>query len=131
MNFKDIYLIFNFTIGSIYIFWIYWLMYYKKCKCSKTNLQTYIHIYWYVIFILDILIFFSIFNIDNFYLIIFGNILGLINIYMTYKYIEQIKNCSCSNDYMKDLIVIIYISTVIISMFYAIGYFINKIFYGK
>lgn len=116
----DIYLLFNFIVGTIYIFWIYWLIYIKKCKCSETRLQHLIHIYWYIIFILDLLVFFNIFNINHYYLLILGNILGLINIYMTYKYMKEINNCKCAKGFMKDTIIIIYISTIVISLVYMI-----------
>lgn len=124
MDFKDIYLIFNFIVGTIYVSWIYWLIYIKKCKCSKTELQHYIHIYWYIIFILDLLVFFNIFNINHLYLLIIGNLLGLINIYMTYKYMDEIKNCVCSDDYVKHTIIIIYVGTFILSLFYMISFII-------
>lgn len=120
--FKYTYLTFNFVVGSIYILWIY-LLYYNKCQCSKHLLLDLIHIYWYIIFILDILIFFDIFTIKDLYLIIIGNILGLGNIYITYKYIELLKdkNCKCSNTLLKDLIIIIYICTVIFSVSFLIA----------
>lgn len=124
MDFKDIYLIFNFIVGTIYVSWIYWLIYIKKCKCSQTKLQHYIHIYWYIIFILDLLVFFNMFNINHLYLLIIGNLLGLINIYMTYKYMDEIKNCVCSDDYVKQTIIIIYVSTFILSLFYMISFII-------
>lgn len=124
MEFKDIYLIFNFIVGTIYVSWIYWLIYIKKCKCSQTKLQHYIHMYWYVIFILDLLVFFNIFNINHLYLLILGNLLGLINIYMTYKYMDEINNCVCSDDYIKQTIIIIYLATLIISLFYMISFII-------
>lgn len=124
MDFKDIYLIFNFIVGSIYISWIYYLNYFKECKCSKTTLQHLIHIYWYIIFVLDILVFFNIFDINYYYLIIIGNLLGLVNIYMTYKYMKEIDDCKCSNGFMKDTIIIIYISTLVITIFYMIAYLI-------
>jgi len=124
MDFKDIYLIFNFIVGTIYVSWIYWLIYIKKCKCSQTKLQHYIHIYWYIIFILDLLVFFNIFNINHLYLLILGNLLGLINIYMTYKYMDEINNCVCSDDYVKQTIIIIYVGTFILSLFYMISFII-------
>lgn len=124
MEFKDIYLIFNFIVGTIYVSWIYWLIYIKKCKCSQTKLQHYIHIYWYIIFILDLLVFFNMFNINHLYFLILGNLLGLINIYMTYKYMDEINNCVCSDDYVKQTIIIIYLTTLIISLFYMISFII-------
>ena len=124
MDFKDIYLIFNFIVGTIYVSWIYWLIYIKKCKCSQTKLQHYIHIYWYIIFILDLLVFFNMFNINHLYFLILGNLLGLINIYMTYKYMDEINNCVCSDDYVKQTIIIIYVSTFILSLFYMISFII-------
>lgn len=127
IDIKDIYLIFNFIVGTIYVSWIYWLIYIKKCKCSKTELQHYIHIYWYVIFILDIFVFFNMFNINHYYLLIIGNLLGLINIYMTYKYMDELDNCKCADGFVKDTIIIIYISTFIISIFYTIGFLINNL----
>lgn len=121
ITFKEIYLIFNFIVGSIYLTWIYWLIYFEKCKCSITKLQHYIHIYWYIIFTIDLLVFFNYFNINDYYLIILGNLLGLGNIYMTYKYINETYDCNCSNGFLKDFIILIYISTIIISLFYMIG----------
>ena len=97
------------------------LLYYNKCECSKHTLEIIIHVYWYVIFFLDILLFFKIFSIKEFYLIVFGNILGLVNIYLTYRYIKYLdyKKCECSNSSLKNLIIIIYVFTgsLIISFF--------------
>lgn len=125
LDFKDIYLIFNFIIGTIYVSWIYWLIYLKNCKCSQTKLQHYIHIYWYVIFILDIIVFFNFFNIDHYYLLILGNLLGIINIYMTYAYMKEIEDCACTYGFAKDTIIIIYLTTVIASILFTIGYLIS------
>ena len=69
ITFKEIYLIFNFIVGSIYLTWIYWLIYFQKCKCSITKLQHYIHVYWYIIFTIDLLVFFNYFNINDYYFI--------------------------------------------------------------
>ena len=124
LEFEDIYLIFNFVLGTIYISWIYWLIYIKKCRCSQTKLQHLIHIYWYVIFILDFVVFFNIFNINHYVLLIIGNLLGLVNIYMTYAHMDEIKDCICTDGFVKQSIIIIYISTIIISLLYMIGYFI-------
>jgi hypothetical protein len=126
MEFKDLYLIFNFIVGSIYMTWIYWLIYIKKCKCSQTTLQQLIHIYWYVIFMLDLLVFFNVFNVNHYYLLIIGNVLGLINIYMTYRYIYDIKRCRCTDGFLKDTIVIIYISTIVVSILYMLVYLITS-----
>lgn len=126
LEFKDIYLIFNFVVGTIYVSWIYWLMYFKKCKCSQTTLQHLIHIYWYIIFALDLLVFFNIFNINHYYLLILGNVLGLINIYMTYKYMKEINDCMCSEGILKDTIIIIYITTIVISILYMIVHLVNN-----
>jgi hypothetical protein len=126
---ENTYLAYNFIIGSIYLLWIF-LLYYNKCECSKHILEKIIHIYWYIIFLLDILLFFNILSSDNIHLIVIGNILGLINIYMTYrymKYLDDIK-CNCSNMLLKDLLKIIYICSVlfIIIFFIVIGiYYIN------
>ncbi len=89
------YLAYNFIVGSVYLLWI---------------------------FILDILIFFNIYSIDSYYLIVLGNILGLGNIYMTYKYIQQLdeNNCGCSDNDLKTLIILIYMITVIMIMVYFI-----------
>jgi len=125
MEFKDVYLIFNFIVGSIYMTWIYWLIYIKKCKCSQTTLQHLIHIYWYVIFMLDLLVFFNVFNINHYYLLIIGNVLGLINILMTYKYINDIDRCRCADGFLKDTIIIIYISTIVVSIIYMLLYLIT------
>ena len=118
--FANIYLAYNFIVGSIYLLWIM-LLYYNKCECSKHTLEIIIHVYWYVIFFLDILLFFKIFSIKEFYLIVFGNILGLVNIYLTYRYIKYLdyKKCECSNSSLKNLIIIIYVFTgsLIISFF--------------
>jgi hypothetical protein len=117
---SNIYLAYNFIVGSIYLLWIM-LLYYNKCECSKHTLEIIIHVYWYVIFFLDILLFFKIFSIKEFYLIVFGNILGLVNIYLTYRYIKYLdyKKCECSNSLLKNLIIIIYVFTgsLIISFF--------------
>jgi hypothetical protein len=126
MKFKDIYLIFNFIVGSIYLSWVYWLIYIKKCKCSQTTLQHLIHIYWYVIFILDLLVFFDFLNINHYYLLLFGNVLGLINIIMTYQYMNDMNDCKCSESFLKDTIIIIYISTIVISILYMLVYLITN-----
>lgn len=119
-NLVNTYLAFNFIVGSIYLLWIM-LLYYNDCKCSKHILEKIIHVYWYVIFVLDILLFFGLFSISELKLIVIGNILGLGNIYMTYKYMKYLdeKDCKCSNMLLKDLIIIIYICIVafIISFF--------------
>lgn len=117
--FERLYLAYNFIVGSIYLLWIY-LMMYNKCECSKHHLETMIHIYWYLIFVLDILVFFNIASISNFYLILIGNLIGLGNIYMTYKYIKYLDEtkCECSNMLLKTLIIIIYIITAIIIIAY-------------
>ena len=60
--FANIYLAYNFIVGSIYLLWIM-LLYYNKCECSKHLLEKLIHVYWYVIFILDIMLFFKFFSI--------------------------------------------------------------------
>ena len=118
----DIYLAYNFIIGSIYLLWIF-LLWYNKCECSKHILEKIIHVYWYVIFFLDILLFFGIFSINNFYLIVIGNLLGLGNIYLTYRYIQFLDKtkCECSNTLLKNLIVIIYIFTASIIASFFIG----------
>ena len=56
--FANIYLAYNFIVGSIYLLWIM-LLYYNKCECSKHIFEKIIHVYWYVIFVLDILLFFG------------------------------------------------------------------------
>ena len=118
--FANIYLAYNFIVGSIYLLWIM-LLYYNKCECSKHIFEKIIHVYWYVIFALDILLFFGFFSINDLYLIIIGNILGLANIYLTYRYIKYLdyKKCECSNSLLKNLIIIIYVFTgsLIISFF--------------
>ena len=108
----NIYLAYNFIVGSIYLLWIM-LLYYYKCECSKHILEIIIHVYWYVIFFLDILLFFNIFSIKELYLIIIGNVLGLVNIYLTYRYMKYLDDtkCECSNNLLKNLIIIIYIFT--------------------
>ena len=120
---SNTYLAFNFIVGSIYLLWIF-LLYYNKCECSKHILEKLIHIYWYVIFILDILLFFKFFSLSELHLILFGNLLGLGNIYMTYKYMQILdeKKCECSNMLLKDLIIIIYICVAFsfISFFIAL-----------
>lgn len=118
----NIYLAYNFIVGSIYLLWIM-LLYYNKCECSKHILEKIIHVYWYIIFFLDILLFFGIFSIKEIYLIIIGNILGLGNIYLTYRYMKYLNetNCKCSNSLLKDLIIIIYIFTASIIVAFFIG----------
>jgi hypothetical protein len=118
----NIYLAYNFIVGSIYLLWIM-LLYYNKCECSKHILEKIIHVYWYVIFFLDILLFFGIFQIKDIYLIIIGNLLGLGNIYLTYRYMKYLKetDCKCSNSLLKDLIIIIYIFTASIIAAFFIG----------
>ena len=120
--FANIYLAYNFIVGSIYLLWIM-LLYYNKCECSKHILEKIIHVYWYVIFFLDILLFFGIFSINDFYLIVIGNLLGLGNIYLTYRYIQFLDKtkCECSNTLLKNLIVIIYIFTASIIASFFIG----------
>lgn len=120
--FANIYLAYNFIVGSIYLLWIM-LLYYNKCECSKHILEKIIHVYWYVIFFLDILLFFGIFSINDFYLIVIGNLLGLGNIYLTYRYIQFLDKtkCECSNTLLKNLIVIIYIFTASIIAAFVIG----------
>ncbi len=126
------YLAFNFIVGSIYVLWIY-LLYYNKCQCSKHILEKLIHIYWYVIFILDIMLFFKMFSIDELPLIIVGNLLGLGNIYMTYRYMKILdeKKCYCSNMLLKDLIIIIYICIVAMIFSFFIALFVSYMHYGK
>ena len=99
------------------------LLYYNKCECSKHILEKIIHVYWYVIFFLDILLFFGIFSIKEIYLIIIGNLLGLGNIYLTYRYMQFLNesNCECSNTLLKNLIIIIYIFTASIIAAFFIG----------
>lgn len=120
--FANIYLAYNFIVGSIYLLWIM-LLYYNKCECSKHILEKIIHVYWYVIFFLDILLFFGIFSIKEIYLIIIGNLLGLGNIYLTYRYMQFLNesNCECSNTLLKNLIIIIYIFTASIIAAFFIG----------
>jgi hypothetical protein len=115
--FERVYLAYNFIVGSVYLLWIY-LMMYNDCKCSKHYLEKIVHIYWYVIFILDILLFFNIASISNFYLILIGNLIGLGNIYMTYQYIKYLDDieCKCSDMLLKNLVIIIYIITVVMIM---------------
>ena len=126
--FERLYLAYNFIVGSIYLLWIY-LMMYNKCECSKHYLETMIHIYWYLIFVLDILVFFNIASISNFYLILLGNLIGLGNIYMTYKYIKYLdeSKCECSNMLLKNLVIIIYVITVIMIFIYFTQLFIKYI----
>jgi hypothetical protein len=120
--FANIYLAYNFIVGSIYLLWIM-LLYYNKCECSKHILEKIIHVYWYVIFVLDILLFFGLFSINDLYLIVIGNILGLINIYLTYRYMKYLNEtkCECSNTLLKNLIIIIYIFTASIIVAFFIG----------
>jgi len=120
--FANIYLAYNFIVGSIYLLWIM-LLYYNKCECSKHILEKIIHVYWYVIFVLDILLFFGLFSINDLYLIIIGNILGLVNIYLTYRYMKFLNEtkCECSNTLLKNLIIIIYIFTGSIIASFFIG----------
>jgi hypothetical protein len=122
-NLTNSYLAFNFIIGSIYLLWIF-LLYYNKCECSKHILEKLIHIYWYVIFVLDILLFFKMFSLSELHLVLFGNLLGLGNIYMTYRYMKYLDEtkCTCSNMLLKDLIIIIYICIAMsfISFFIAL-----------
>jgi len=120
--FANIYLAYNFIVGSIYLLWIM-LLYYNKCECSKHILEKIIHVYWYVIFFLDILLFFGIFSIKEIYLIIIGNLLGLGNIYLTYRYMQFLNEskCECSNTLLKNLIIIIYIFTASIIAAFFIG----------
>jgi hypothetical protein len=127
--FANIYLAYNFIVGSIYLLWIM-LLYYNKCECSKHILEKIIHVYWYVIFFLDILLFFGLFSINDLYLIVIGNILGLINIYLTYRYMKYLNEtkCECSNTLLKNLIIIIYIFTASIIVAFFIGL---PIFYLK
>jgi hypothetical protein len=126
------YLLYNLIIGSIYLLWIF-LLYYYNCKCSKHILEKIIHIYWYVIFVLDILIFFRLFSLDEIHLIVIGNILGLVNIYLTYRYIKILdeKQCECSNMLIKDLIIIIYICVGIFIVSFFIALIISYMSYGK
>ena len=118
----NIYLAYNFIVGSIYLLWIM-LLYYNKCECSKHILEKIIHVYWYVIFFLDILLFFGFFSITDIYLIIIGNLLGLGNIYLTYRYMKYLNEtkCECSNTLLKNLIIIIYIFTASIIAAFFIG----------
>ena len=120
--FANIYLAYNFIVGSIYLLWIM-LLYYNKCECSKHILEKIIHVYWYVIFFLDILLFFGIFSINDLFLIVIGNILGLLNIYLTYRYMKFLNEtkCECSNTLLKNLIIIIYIFTGSIIAAFFIG----------
>jgi hypothetical protein len=99
------------------------LLYYNKCECSKHILEKIIHVYWYVIFFLDILLFFGLFSINDLYLIVIGNILGLVNIYLTYRYMKFLNEtkCECSNTLLKNLIIIIYIFTASIIVAFFIG----------
>jgi hypothetical protein len=81
------------------------------CIRDRHILEKLIHIYWYVIFFLDILLFFKLFSLSELHLVLFGNLLGLGNIYMTYLYMKYLdeEKCTCSNMLLKDLIIIIYI----------------------
>ena len=120
------YLAFNFIVGSIYLLWIF-LLYYNNCECSKHILEKMIHVYWYIIFILDILLFFKLFSISELHLILFGNLLGLANIYMTYRYMKILdeRKCTCSNMLLKDLIIIIYICIAMSFISFFIALFIS------
>jgi len=64
------------------------------------------------------------FSISELHLVLFGNLLGLGNIYMTYKYMKYLDEtkCTCSNMLLKDLIIIIYICIAMsfISFFIAL-----------
>lgn len=126
------YLTYNLIIGTIYILWIY-MLYYNKCKCSKHLLEKIIHIYWYIILILDIMIFFRMFSIDELHLIVIGNLLGLGNIYLTYRYIKYLEKveCKCSDMLLKDFIIITYVcvAACIIGFFIALG--VSYLHYGK
>jgi hypothetical protein len=126
------YLAFNFIIGSIYILWIF-LLYYNNCQCSKHILEKLIHLYWYIIFFLDILLFFKFFSISEIYLVVIGNLLGLVNIYMTYQYMKILeeKDCKCSNMLLKDLIIIIYIIIVMGIIAFFIALIISYLHYGN
>jgi len=126
------YLAYNFIVGTIYIIWIY-LLYYNKCKCSKHLLEKIIHIYWYVIFILDLMILFKLFTTDELHLIFIGNLLGLGNIYLTYRYMKYLDdtNCTCSNMLLKDLIIIIYICVAIFIIGFFIAFGVSYLHYGK
>ena len=130
--FANIYLAYNFIVGSIYLLWIM-LLYYNKCECSKHIFEKIIHVYWYVIFALDILLFFGFFSINDLYLIIIGNLLGLGNIYLTYRYMKFLKdtNCECSNSLLKNLIIIIYVFTGSIIAAFFIGLPILYLKYKK
>jgi hypothetical protein len=130
--FANIYLAYNFIVGSIYLLWIM-LLYYNKCECSKHILEKIIHVYWYVIFFLDILLFFGIFSINDLYLIVIGNLLGLLNIYLTYRYMKFLNDtkCECSNTLLKNLIIIIYIFTGSIIAAFFIGLPILYLKYKK
>ena len=126
------YLAFNFIVGSIYILWIY-LLYYNRCQCSKHILEKLIHFYWYIIFFLDILLFFKFFSISELYLVIIGNVLGLVNIYMTYQYMKILdeKDCKCSDMLLKDLVIIIYILVTILIIAFFIAMVISYLHYGN
>ena len=58
------------------------------------------------------------------YLIIIGNVLGLVNIYLTYRYMKYLddKKCECSNTLLKNLIIIIYIFTGSLIISFFIGF---------
>lgn len=131
-NLTNGYLAFNFIIGSIYILWIF-LLYYNKCECSKHILEKLIHIYWYVIFILDILLFFKLFSLSELNLVLFGNLLGLGNIYMTYRYMKYLdeNKCTCSNMLLKDLIIIIYICIAMLFISFFIALLISYLSISK
>lgn len=63
------------------------------------------------------------FSITDIYLIIIGNLLGLGNIYLTYRYMKYLNEtkCECSNTLLKNLIIIIYIFTASIIAAFFIG----------
>ena len=128
----NIYLAYNFIVGSIYLLWIM-LLYYNKCECSKHILEKIIHVYWYVIFFLDILLFFGFFSLSDVFLIIIGNLLGLGNIYMTYRYMKYLdeNKCTCSNMLLKDLIIIIYICIAMLFISFFIALLISYLSISK
>jgi hypothetical protein len=79
------------------------------------------------------MLFFKFFSIDELHLIVIGNLLGLGNIYMTYRYMKYLddKKCECSNMLLKDLIIIIYICIAFGIIAFFIAMCIAYMHYGK
>jgi len=134
---------------AVIIYILYWLYNLEKinCDCAMKERKIYIKYFWYFILILNIIILiYAISNNNSKYYIdiikynyntfliylIFTfiiNLLTLLNAVNTYKYINELKECSCSNTIHKKIIYYYSLFSIIILSIFLFIYFILNIFF--